>query len=336
MQICIVLVHNRCINNAKNGGFFVRPKVLVVGSMAMDLIVRTDRMPKTGETVIGAEFHRALGGKGANQAVAASRLGADVTMVGRVGDDPFGHDQMNGFRAENIDARHVYIDSNATTGVALITLSGGDNQIIIVPGANMECTEQDVDRAEIEISQADIIILQLEIPLEVSHRVVRKATELGKAIVFNPAPAQTLDEDVLKSVTVLTPNETEAETLTGIAVESIKGAEKAALDLLKRGVAHVVITLGGDGALIASGNDTAHVPSFSVDVVDPTAAGDTFNGALAVKLGGIAEAESINMATLTEAVRFANAAGALAVTKMGAQPSIPTLRDVERFLSEQV
>lgn len=306
-----------------------KPNVVVVGSFMMDLIVRADRMPKEGETLIGKEFQRAPGGKGANQAMAAARLGANVTMVGRVGDDPFGQDQIQSLQNAGIDTRYIVVDPEAPTGVGSITLddSSGNNRIIIVPGANMRCTPEDVDRAAEAIEAADVILLQLEIPLEVNRHVLRRAKELGKPVIFNPAPARPLDRELLELATIMTPNETEAEALTGIEIRSVEDAEKAAARLREMGVQTVIITLGSKGSLYSGAQGVKLAPSYPVEVVDTTAAGDSFNGAFAV---AYAKGRSPD-----EALRFANAAGALAVTTMGAQPSIPTLERLEAFMKEK-
>ena len=218
----------------------------------MDLIVRADRMPKEGETIVGKEFQRAPGGKGANQAMAAARLGGNVTMIGRVGDDLFGQDQIQSLRQAGIETSYITVDPEAPTGVGSITLddSSGNNRIIIVPGANMRCTPSDVDRAEAVFEQADVILLQLEIPLEVNRYVLQRARKLGKPVIFNPAPARPLDKEMLELVTVLTPNETEAEALTGVEIRSVEDAEKAAARLREQGVETVIITLGGKGSLL--------------------------------------------------------------------------------------
>lgn len=312
-------------SNASN----VQPNVVVVGSFMMDLIVRTERIPKEGETVIGKEFQRAPGGKGANQAVAAARLGARVTMVGRVGDDLFGQDQIRSLQAAGIETRYITIDPEAPSGVGSVTvdMSTGNNRIIIVPGANMRCTPEDVDRAAAALEQADVILLQCEIPQEVNLHVLRRAKQLGKPVIFNPAPARPLDQETLELVTVLTPNETEAEALTGIEIRTVQDAERAAQRLREQGVQTVIITLGEKGSLLYDDAGPKLSPAWPVDVVDPTAAGDAFNGAFAV-----AYAKGM---PVDEALRFANAAGALTVTGIGAQPSIPTLERLEAFMREK-
>lgn len=305
-----------------------KPNVVVVGSFMMDLIVRADRMPKEGETIIGKEFRRAPGGKGANQAMAAARLGGKVTMIGRVGNDLFGQDQIQSLSQAGIETRYIVVDPEAPTGVGSITLddSSGNNRIIIVPGANMRCTPEDVDRADEALRSADVILLQLEIPMEVNLHVLRRARELGKPVILNPAPARPLDRELLELVTVLTPNETEAEALTGIEIKTVQDAERAAAALRAQGVQTVIITLGRRGSLYYDADGPKHAPTWPVEVVDTTAAGDAFNGAFAV-----AYAKGL---PIDEALRFANAAGALTVTGMGAQPSIPTLERLEAFLKE--
>lgn len=306
-----------------------KPNVVVVGSFMMDLIVRTERMPKEGETIVGKEFQRAPGGKGANQAMAAARLGGRVTMVGRVGDDLFGQDQIRSLREAGIETSYITIDPEAPTGVGSITLddSSGNNRIIIVPGANMRCVPEDVDRAQAALEAADVILLQCEIPAEVNLHVLRRAKELGKPVIFNPAPARPLDRETLELVTVLTPNETEAEALTGVEIRTIEDAEQAAVRLREQGVQTVIITLGAKGSLLYDASGPKLAPTWPVEVVDPTAAGDAFNGAFAVAFAKGLPVE--------EALRFANAAGALTVTAMGAQPSIPTLEKLEAFVRER-
>ena len=305
-----------------------QPCILVVGSFVMDLVVRTPRLPKEGETVVGTEFGRAPGGKGANQAVAAARLGAKATMVGRVGNDLFGKDQLESLNASGVDTRYVVMDDEAPTGVGSITLdSSGNNRIIVVPGANMRVSPQDVENARPAFEEADVVVLQLEIPDEANERAMSIAKALGKPVILNPAPAHPLDDSMLRMATVVTPNETETEILTGMPASTPEDAEKAARALRARGVETVIVTMGGKGALLVRENETRMVPAWRVNVVDTTAAGDAFNGALAVAL-----ARGNDWA---EALAFANAVAALSVTRFGAQPSMPTKEEVEAFLSRQ-
>ena len=303
--------------------------ILVIGSLNMDLVVTADRIPEAGETIRGNDFQRYFGGKGANQAVSAARLGAKVTMLGRLGYDAFGREQLEGLKQEGIDIRYISLDSHITSGVAVITLQpNGENRIIVVPGANGACSPRDIDVAEGAIKRADVIVLQLEIPLETVAYVIRKAHALGKKVILNPAPARVLPADLYPAITVLTPNESEAKLLTGIEVTSKSKARQAAKHLLKRGVEHVVITLGSGGVYGCNQMGEFHIPAHSVKPVDTVAAGDAFSGGLAVAL---AEGKP-----LMSAAKLANAAAAIAVTRPGAQPSMPNREEVERFLEEEV
>ncbi len=301
------------------------PHIAVVGSLNMDLVIRTPRFPGPGETIIGSAFHTIPGGKGANQAAAAAKLGARVSMVGRVGDDAFGAQQLANLSQLGIDVSHVRRDSKAATGVALIVLDEqGQNSIILAPGANMRLTLADLEVAEEALASAAILVLQLEIPQEVVEQAIKVARAHGVIVLLNPAPARRLPPTLLSQVDVLIPNESETALLTGTEVDDIESARRAAARLRAAGVGTVILTLGGRGALLLEGQKATHVPGYRVDVVDTTAAGDAFVGGFAVAL---AEGQD-----LAEAVRFANAAGALAVTKLGAQPSLPTRSEVEAFL----
>jgi len=302
-------------------------KIVVVGSSNTDMIVKLPHLPKPGETVSGGAFSTAAGGKGANQAVAAARAGADVGLVARVGDDSFGEQATKGFVGDGIDVRHVTPDPASPSGVALIFVDdGGENCIAVAPGANAVLTPEDVDAAEELITGAQVLVMQLETPIETVHRAAALAREHGVRVILNPAPARELSDEILGNVTILTPNESEAEMLTGIQVSDDAGAEEAARALAARGVDTVILTLGSRGAFVFEKDSGELVPGFEVQAVDTTAAGDVFNGSLAV---GLAEGMP-----LTGAVRFANAAAALSVTRLGAQPSAPTRSEIETFLSE--
>lgn len=304
------------------------PRILVIGSFMMDLVVRTDKVPEMGETVIGKSFGRFPGGKGANQAVAAARLGAQVTMAGKLGQDVFGDQMLAALQAEGVNTDHILRDEEAPTGVGSITLDKtGNNRIIVVPGANLRYNREDLSQIESIIQASDILMLQLEIDLQVVEAAAELAVKHNVPVILNPAPAQSLSDKLLQSVTYLTPNETEAEILTGIKVATVDDGKKAADLLLAKGVGTVVITLGDKGALAASKQIVEHIPGFTVDPVDTVAAGDAFNGALAV-----AVAQGFK---LTEAVRYANAVGAIAVTRAGAIPSLPTQDEVAQFLASQ-
>jgi ribokinase len=300
-------------------------KIVVVGSSNTDMIVAVPRIPKPGETILGGRFSTAAGGKGANQAVAAARAGGEVALIARVGNDLFGAQALSGFRADGIDATHVTADPDQPSGVALILLArGGENSIAVAPGANAALSPQDVEEAEELIRSAEILLMQLETPVAAIARASRIAAEAGGTVILNPAPACALDDALLGAVTILTPNESEAELLTGIPVRDTSGAGRAARALRNRGVKTVIVTMGSRGALLETGEASEVLPAFSVDAVDATAAGDVFNGALDV---AVAEGKA-----LREAVRFANAAAALSVTRLGAQPSIPARGEIDRML----
>ena len=300
------------------------PKVVVVGSFNMDLVVQAGRRPETGETLMGKEFGMFIGGKGSNQAIAAARLGANVTMIGRLGTDLFGDTLMATHTEEGICTNNVVRDTEAGTGVASILIDAdGDNSIVLVPQANMRLTVADIERASESIAAADVLLLQLEVPISASQRAAEIAKSNGATVVLNPAPAQELPDGFLAQVDILTPNEVETESLSGVRVSTTTDAERAAKVLLDKGLSAVILTLGERGALLLTSDLTQQVPAYSVEVVDTTAAGDAFCGALATAL-----ARGDN---LVDAVAFANAAGALAVTVLGAAPSMPTAAQVKAF-----
>jgi ribokinase len=299
-------------------------KIVVVGSANTDMVIKSERIPRPGETVLGGEFILAAGGKGANQAVAAARLGASVTFVARVGEDIFGDQAILNFEREGIDTSYVFRDRGSPSGVALIIVDrAGENVISVAPGANGRLSREDVFQARAAIEQAQALLLQLEVPLDTVREAARVASEAGVRVILNPAPAQELDMDLLRHVAVLTPNETETERLTGIRVSDEQSALEAAALLHERGVESVIITMGAEGSFISSGGAHCKVPSRKITAVDTTAAGDAFNGALACALS--------EGAGLEAAVRRANFAGALAATRLGAQPSLPTRAELEAF-----
>lgn len=302
-------------------------KIVVIGSANTDLVVKTDRMPSPGETVLGGRFMMAGGGKGANQAVAASRLGGEVTFVARVGRDLFGEQALAGYRAERMDVRHVTCDEDAPSGVALICVDrAAENSIVVAPGANERLSPQDVDRAEPEIAAADFVVLQLEIPLPAVVHAAEVAERHGVPVILNPAPAAVIPDELLRRCYLLTPNRSECAMLTGMPVTDAADVERAADALLARGVRRVVVTLGGEGSLVKGPDCCERVEARRVEAVDTTGAGDTFNGALAVALS--------EGRPLREAVRFATAASSIAVTRMGAQSSVPMREEVDALLSE--
>ncbi len=301
------------------------PQIVVVGSLNMDLVVRTPRLPRPGETIIGREFITAPGGKGANQAVAAAKLGATVSMVGRLGADDFGRVLRENLRAAGANDAHVLTEDSTATGIAMIEVEdSSQNTVVVAPGANAHVTRADVDRARSTITAAQAVIAQLEVPLDTVRYAITLAHEVNVLTVLNPAPAQTLPTELLSLVDLLVPNETEASLLTGIEVKDEASAEQAARQLYERGARVIVITLGERGALALDEQGLRRVPPFRVKAIDTTAAGDAFVAALAV-----ARAAGRDLDT---ALREASAAGALAATKLGAQPSMPTRAELDEFL----
>lgn len=299
-------------------------RIVVVGSSNTDMIIKLDHIPRPGETILGGEFVTAPGGKGANQAVAAARAGGRVSFIARVGRDMFGDQAVEGFRADEIDVEHVSRDKSAPSGVALIFVAkDGENSIAVASGANNRLTPRDVKKARDVIASASVLVLQLETPMETVHAAAELAAGAGVRVILNPAPAQALPDELLRLVSILTPNESEAELLTGIRVEDDSSAGRAADVLLNRGVQTVIITLGPRGAFLASADSRKLIKGFAMNAVDTTAAGDVFNGALAVAL---AEGDAPE-----RAVRFANAAAAISVTRMGAQPSAPKRKEIDHL-----
>ena len=305
------------------------PKVTVVGSLNVDLVCRARRRPGKGETLIGDTFDIFTGGKGFNQATAAARLGAEVTLIGSVGTDLFGDILLAATENEHINNRSVKKHTEVGTGIATIVIEpDGDNSIIVVPRANMALTTTEIDAAAEDIATADVLLLQLETPIAVSEHAAAIAKAHGTAVILNPAPAQPLPDSLLASVDILTPNQSETELLSGMNVNDHEAACHAAAALRGRMVdsasTAVILTLGAQGALMLTATETEHVSALSVEAVDTTGAGDAFCGALATAL---ASGEDLH-----PAVAFANAAGAAAVTVVGATPSMPTPTKVQRLL----
>lgn len=290
--------------------------VLVVGSTNTDMVIKTDRFPQPGETVLGGRFLMNPGGKGANQAVAAARLGGQVTFVTKLGDDLFGQQARQHFQREGIGADYLLADPGNPSGVALITVdAAGENSIVVAPGANGALSPEDLARAAPAFAHCAVVLLQLEVPLATVAAAAALATTQGKRVILNPAPAAPLPDALLRQLFLLTPNRTEAGALTGIQITDEASMQAAARFLRAKGVANVVITLGGEGAYLCTETGARLLPTARVRAVDTTAAGDVFNGALAV---AVAE----NM-PLEPAVEFANQAAAISVTRMGAQASAP-------------
>ena len=291
-----------------------QPRVAVVGSTNVDLVTFTDQFPRPGETIFGSEFHLLFGGKGANQAVAASLCGADVQMVGRVGNDLFGSAAIENLQSLGVDTQHVRIVEGVSSGVAPIFVdSSGENRIIVVKGANDSLRPEDIDEAAPVLEQADFIVLQFEIPLETVHHTIRFARSHGIRCILNPAPGQPIDLEEVASVDFLIPNETEAATITNIPVHSVDEAKTCAGFLLDQGISDVMITLGAAGVLAAGPAGMELIPSFKVDVKDTTGAGDAFVGSLATFLG---EGMPVGNAT-----RKACLYAALSTTRVGTQTS---------------
>ena len=297
-------------------------KIVVIGSSNTDMVIQSDHLPAPGETVLGGEFLMNPGGKGANQAIAAAKLGGDVTFIARVGEDIFGKESIQGFQNTGIKTDFVSIDATTPSGVALIMVdNNGENSISVALGANAKIKAEEIDKAREVIEQASYVLIQLEIPLEVVDYAVEFAHNLGTRVVLNPAPAQVINNKTLSKLFAITPNETEAELLTGIKVENVDTAKKAANVLKQMGVENVIITLGSNGAYVSAKAFEQLIPSKKVKAVDTTAAGDTFNGALVV---GLSEGMSLD-----KAVEFANKAAAISVTRVGAQSSVPSRNEIE-------
>lgn len=304
-----------------NQPFTEMNKILVIGSTNIDLIARVEHLPRPGETVGEAQFMQSNGGKGANQAVAAARLGGDVGFVSCLGDDAGADALRRQFAADGIHTDALVTIPDTPTGTALIYVSqDGENCIAVAPGANRHLTRERIDEAAARIAGAEYLLIQLEIPMDTIVYAVEKAWQAGTKVVLNPAPAMELPEDLLRKVYLLTPNRTECETLTGLRIDTPDAASQAAARLLARGVGQVIVTLGSDGALIRTPAFEERIPACRVTPVDTTAAGDVFNGALLVAL---AEGKS-----LVDAVRFATRCAAVSVTRMGAQTSIPWRREI--------
>lgn len=316
----------------------MRPNIVVVGSINMDLVFRTPHMPAVGETISGHEFAQIAGGKGANQAVAAARQGAAVTFIACVGDDAYGKQSLIGLQADGITTNFISTVTNIATGVAGIFVDDhGNNSIVIAPGANAQLTPAHIDAAKEAICNADLLICQCETPLATVSAAIQLAFEHGVKVVFNPAPAVSLSDDLLAKVNYLIVNETEATQLSGINVTDVASAQLASDKLLARGVACVLLTMGEQGVCVTgvscqdSGFSAAspdknyvHLPAIKVDAIDTTAAGDTFVGAFAAGIG-----RGLSVLAATNEAQFS---AALAVTKLGAQSSIPHRKEVERFI----
>ena len=297
-------------------------RITVIGSSNTDMVIKTIKLPVPGETILGGNFFMNPGGKGANQAVAAARLGGKVTFVTKTGNDIFGKQSLKIFEDEGIDTRYVTTDPKNPSGVALITVDGkGENCIVVAPGSNGTLNRKDIDYAKEDIRTSGIILMQLETPIETVLYAAEIGSKSGCKVILNPAPAQKLPDALFKHLFLITPNETETEILTGVKVKNITSAQEAARILIKKGVKNVIITMGSKGAFLFNTDESKLIPTVKVSAVDTTAAGDVFNGALTV---GISEGLPI-----PEAIVFANKAAAISVTRMGAQSSAPYRKEVK-------
>lgn len=301
--------------------FIYKPKIVVIGSCNTDMVVKAGRLPVPGETVLGGTFYMNPGGKGANQAIAAARLGAEVTLISKIGYDLFGLQALEIYRSEKINTEFIFTDQKSPSGVALISVdSYGENSIIVAPGASRSLLTEDIDKAKSKLEEADIILMQLEVPIETVEYAATIAKSYGKKVILNPAPVSVLSNSFLSCVHTILPNRIEAEMLSGIKVIDEESAWRAAKAIGEKGIENVVITLGKDGAYVKEKEEYTMIPAKEVETIDTTGAGDVFCGAFSVYLS--------ENHTLTESVDFANTAAALAVTRMGAQSAIPYKREI--------
>lgn len=297
-------------------------KIIVVGSSNTDMVIISDRLPCAGETILGKSFFMNPGGKGGNQAVAAARMNGNVTFISKIGNDVFGQQSLELYEKEKINTRYIFIDKNTPSGIALIIVdSKGENTIAVASGANEKLIPEDILTVKSVIESGEILLMQLETPLETIEFAAEIAKKKGIKVILNPAPAKQLPNSLFKNLDIITPNRTEAEILSGIKVIDLQSAKRAAEEIAKKGVNTVIITLGSSGALIWENEIHHFVEAEKVEAIDTTAAGDTFNGVLSVVL-------SEGKSTI-EAVEFASRAAAIAVTRMGAQSSIPYRNELE-------
>jgi ribokinase len=296
-------------------------KIAVIGSINMDMVVKTTNLPVPGETILGGNFFMNPGGKGANQAVAAARLGGTVSFIGKIGSDVFGKESRKILESENINTKYLYIDKINPSGVALITVDNkGENCIVVASGSNGSLSKSDIDIAMEEILSSDIILMQLEIPIETVKYVAEICHKHGKKVILNPAPATNLPDELLNKLSIIILNETEAELLSGIKVLDKISAENAAQFLLSKGIPIVIVTLGSLGALVCTLKETNYIASTKVNAIDSTGAGDVFCGAFAVSISEGLE--------IIKSVKFANQAASISVTRMGAQSSAPYKKEI--------
>lgn len=307
-------------------------KVCVLGSINMDLVIKVKEMPKEGETILSNSFEKVAGGKGANQAIAAKRCGNEVTMISKIGKDENGKILKDALDSEDINVDFVYEDDASPTGMAMITVNErGNNSIVVISGSNMTINEAEINKTEEVIKKNDILIAQFETPEEITESAFKVAKEAGKITILNPAPAKEITTDILKYTDVIIPNETEVELLTGIKVENLEDAKKAAKKFIDKGISFVIITLGAQGAALVSKNEAKTIPAYKVKAIDTTAAGDSFIGGLSCKLN----VNELSFENLEKAVSFGNKVSSITVQKEGAQPSIATLEEVIKAYGEE-
>lgn len=307
--------------NQMNYSIVKKPKIIVIGSCNTDMVVKANRLPVPGETVLGGSFMMSPGGKGANQAIAAARLGGDVTFIAKTGNDLFAHQSMELFETEGIKTNYIFSDPNNPSGVALISVDRyGENCIIVASGANHSLSSEDIEKARNEIISSDMVLMQLEVPLDTIEYAAKLASQHHIKVILNPAPASALSDELIKSLYLIVPNSVEAEILSGIKVHNMEAAKKAAKIISQKGVDNVIITLGKNGAFLKEGKNYYVIAAPLVETNDTTGAGDTFCGALSV---AISEGQS-----LFDAVVFANTAASITVTRMGAQSAIPYRKEV--------
>ncbi len=301
----------------------IKESEIVVLQLETPININVDEMPKKGQTLIGNSFKEVPGGKGANQAVAIARLGAEINMIGKVGNDSFGQTLINQLKTDNVNTDHIHIE-NCSSGVAMITVDkNAENSIVVAPGANFKVLEEDIDKCIDGIKESEIVVLQLETPINTIKYALEKSKEFNKFTILNPAPAVKLEDDIIKNVDLLTPNETELEILSGVKINCEEDIKKAAQVMIQKGVKQLIVTLGSKGSLYIDKDNMKFKKSYKVKAIDTTAAGDSYTGALAVALSQDKDIE--------EAMDFASKVGALSVMKEGAQSSLPTLKDVENF-----
>ncbi|MBM6875865.1 ribokinase [Fusobacterium mortiferum] len=301
-------------------------KVVVVGSINMDLVTRCKRAPKGGETLFGEEFSQVPGGKGANQAVAIGKLGTNVIMLGKIGKDSFGKDMLVSMEKNGVNIQHIEEGEKATGIAKIIVEESGQNRILVVAGANSEVDKEYIDRHLAAIKESDIVVTQLEIPIETVEYTLKKAKEFGKITILNPAPARELSDEIIKNSDFIIPNESELALITGMAVETEEVIKKAGKKLLDMGVKNLIITLGSKGSLHLNRDKCEFHSAYKVKAIDTTAAGDSFIGGVVRELNGD---------NISEAIEFGTKVSAIAVTKKGAQTSIPTIEEVKNFRGEK-